>query len=77
MGLRTLGQIRLGESISSEGGGQNPLVAVPVALVAGVVAVAKATPLLLVSPVQECEGVCACWWWCEWAAEWVWGWAVS
>ena len=55
-GFANFGQIRLGESISSEGGGQNPLVAVPVALVAGVVAVAKATPLLLVSLFRSAKG---------------------
>lgn len=56
------GQIRLGESLSSVPGGmgrssgENPLITIPVAIIAGVVAVAKALPLLATSLLRSAKG---------------------
>ncbi|KAK5941466.1 vacuolar protein sorting/targeting protein PEP1 [Knufia obscura] len=56
------GQIRLGESLSAIPGGQgrssgeSPLIAVPVAIIAGVVAVAKTLPLLVSSLFRSAKG---------------------
>lgn len=59
-----LGQIRLGESIGGTGangwagasGGENPLISVPVAIIAGTWAVAKAMPLLAMSLWRSAKG---------------------
>lgn len=56
------GQIRLGESLSNIPGGQgrstgeSPFIAVPVAIIAGVVAVAKTLPLLVTSLFRSAKG---------------------
>jgi hypothetical protein len=59
-----LGQIRLGESVGGTGAnrwaggssGENPLISVPVAIIAGTWAVAKATPLLVMSLWRSAKG---------------------
>lgn len=59
-----LGQIRLGESMGGTGangwagssGGENPLISVPVAIIAGTWAVAKAMPLLAMSLWRSAKG---------------------
>lgn len=56
------GQIRLGESLANVTGGparsagESPFIAVPVAIVAGVVAVVKALPLLVTSLFRSAKG---------------------
>jgi hypothetical protein len=56
-GFGGFGQIRLGDGMSSGGGSGDPLwIAVPVAVVSGVVAVAKATPLLVMSLWRSVRG---------------------
>lgn len=58
------GQIRLGENVGSSGGAEgvfsfsrdSPLIAVPVAIIAGVVAVAQALPLLATSLWRSASG---------------------
>lgn len=53
------GQIRLGDASTGAGranGGENPLIAVPVAVVAGTWAVAKAVPLLVTSLWRSARG---------------------
>lgn len=56
------GQIRLGESLSSVPGGmgrstgESPFITIPVAIIAGVVAVAKALPLLVTSLFRSAKG---------------------
>ncbi|KAL2444568.1 Vacuolar protein sorting/targeting protein 10 [Exophiala dermatitidis] len=56
-GFGSFGQIRLGESMgSSSPSGESPWIAVPVAIVAGIVAVAKATPLLVMSLWRSAKG---------------------
>ena len=56
------GQIRLGESLSNVAGGparssgESPFITVPVAIIAGVVAVAKALPLLVTSIFRNAKG---------------------
>jgi hypothetical protein len=53
------GQIRLGDASTGVGrasGGENPLIAVPVAVVAGTWAVAKAVPLLIMSLWRSARG---------------------
>jgi photosystem II stability/assembly factor-like uncharacterized protein len=56
-GFGGLGQIRLGESIgSSSNSGESPWIAVPVAIVSVVVAVARATPLLVMSLWRSAKG---------------------
>jgi hypothetical protein len=62
--LLGLGQIRLGESVGGAGGsgwagsraGENALISVPVAIIAGTWAVAKATPLLVTSLWRSAKG---------------------
>ena len=53
-----LGHIRLGESVGGAraSGGENPLISVPVAIIAGTWAVAKATPLLVMSLWRSAKG---------------------
>jgi hypothetical protein len=53
-----LGQIRLGENVggTSASGGENPLISVPVAIIAGTWAVAKAMPLLAMSLWRSAKG---------------------
>ena len=53
-GFGNFGQIRLGDG--STGSGQSPLIAIPVAIVAGVVAVVKAVPLLIMSLFRSAKG---------------------
>ncbi len=53
-GFGNFGQIRLGDG--STGSGQSPLIAIPVAIVSGVVAVIKAVPLLFMSLFRSAKG---------------------
>lgn len=60
-GFGGFGAIRLGESLgastsSGGGSGQSPLITIPVTLIAGVVAVAKALPLLASSLFRSAKG---------------------
>lgn len=57
-GFGSFGQIRLGESLSGARGadGESPWITVPVAIISGVVAVARATPLLVVSLWRSAKG---------------------
>lgn len=56
-GFGGFGQIRLGESMSAASqSGESPWIAVPVAIVSGVVAVARATPLLIMSLWRSVKG---------------------
>lgn len=59
-GFSGFGAIRLGESLgastTTRSGGQSPLIAIPVTLIAGVVAVAKALPLLTASLFRSAKG---------------------
>ena len=56
--LAGFGQIRLGESVgtSSLTDGDSPWITIPVAIIAGTWAVAKATPLLVVSVWRSVKG---------------------
>ena len=56
--LSGFGQIRLGESVSTStfGDRASPLITVPVAIIAGTWAVAKATPLLVMSIWRSAKG---------------------
>jgi hypothetical protein len=56
--LSGFGQIRLGESVSTSNFGDrdSPLITVPVAIIAGTWAVAKATPLLVMSIWRSAKG---------------------
>lgn len=54
--LGGLGQIRLGESMSSSSNGESPFITVPVAIISGVVAVARAVPLLIMSLWRSARG---------------------
>jgi photosystem II stability/assembly factor-like uncharacterized protein len=54
-GFGSFGQIRLGESLSPSSG-ESPFITVPVAIISAVVAVARATPLLIMSLWRSFRG---------------------
>ncbi|KAK5556632.1 vacuolar protein sorting/targeting protein PEP1 [Exophiala xenobiotica] len=57
-GFAGFGQIRLGESMAGAtgGSGESPLISIPVAVVSAIVAVVKATPLLIMSIWRNAKG---------------------